>query len=167
MGNLYLEMNSMGMPKHCSHLYSLNRSHNYNSVEASRSMILFLWVASPGHLVEVTHWLSTSFSPLSILQISLLPYSATPTSAQSSFQVKPHTFSHRHPIQHPYGYWAPLIARHYASLPWRDRLLAPGESHFPGSNIESSGQELPNCISTTLVLYETLIDSLYQTRFWN
>ena len=53
--NMYPDMSSMEMPKHCSHLYSLNRSHNYNAIHSSRSMILFLWAASPGHLTEVTH----------------------------------------------------------------------------------------------------------------
>ena len=53
--NVYPDMSSMEMPEHCSHLYSLNRSHNYNSIHSSRSMILFLWAASPGHLIEVTH----------------------------------------------------------------------------------------------------------------
>ena len=55
LNNMYPDMSSMEMPKHYSHIYSLNRSHNYNSIQASRSMILFLWTHSPGHLIEVAH----------------------------------------------------------------------------------------------------------------
>ena len=53
--SMYPDMSSMEMPKHCSRLYSLNRSHSYNAIHSSRSMILFLWAAPPGHLTEVTH----------------------------------------------------------------------------------------------------------------
>lgn len=54
MSNLCPAMNSVEIPKHCSHSCSLNSSKNYNFIQPSRSMVLFMWVASPSLLVEIT-----------------------------------------------------------------------------------------------------------------